>query len=69
MTSRMQKILANQMGKHAERIRAQFVLSNGDNIYAWGAGSVKDPHFLQIFELPFSIDNQFDKMPWYVLIH
>lgn len=66
MASKMQKIVANQMGIHAKRIRAQFILSSGDNIYSWGAGSSKDPKFKQIFEIPFSIDDQFDRMPWYV---
>ena len=68
MPSRMQRLVARRMAEQAERVQAQFVLSNGDNVYSWGVGSVHDPRFEQIFEKPFTLDEQFNQMPWYMAL-
>ena len=66
--TKMQKVVATQMGQHAQRVQAQFVASNGDNIYSWGAGSVHDPRFESVFEQIFSVDSEFRRMPWYMAL-
>ena len=69
MKSHMQDILAHQMEINAEKYKTQFILSNGDNIYSWGAGSVYDPRFYKIFESSYTLNPTFDKMPWYVILN
>ena len=51
-----QQQVAEQMGKTAEQIGADFTMSVGDNFYSKGVQNVDDPRFKETFEVSHVID-------------
>jgi tartrate-resistant acid phosphatase type 5 len=49
-----QQVLAEQLGKTAEKVGAQFVISTGDNFYPIGVESTSDQHWFSSFENVYS---------------
>jgi acid phosphatase len=58
--------VATQMGKEAEEIDANFVISTGDNFYENGVQSVNDPLWQTAFEKVYSAVSL--QVPWYVVL-
>lgn len=61
-----QKDLAKAMGKIAERIDPEFIISTGDNFYPNGVESVHDPLWRTSFEDIYSAHSL--QLPWYVVL-
>ncbi len=61
-----QQKLANTMGKVAERIEPEFIISTGDNLYPNGVASVQDPQWMSSFENVYSSFAL--NCPWYVVL-
>jgi tartrate-resistant acid phosphatase type 5 len=60
----LQSIVAQQMAKIAQQIKAQFIINTGDNFYSFGVSSINDPQFRQVFEEKFTQDSEFNRLPW-----
>jgi tartrate-resistant acid phosphatase type 5 len=60
----LQQLIGQQMLKAARDIKAQFIINTGDNFYSFGVSHIRDPLFRQVFEEQFSLDPEFDKLPW-----
>ena len=58
-----QRSVAEAMGKEAERINAQFVISGGDNFHEDGIPAATDPRWLTEFEEVYSSPAL--QIPWY----
>ncbi|XP_064179506.1 tartrate-resistant acid phosphatase type 5a [Anguilla rostrata] len=61
----IEKATAQEMGKVAQQLGADFVLALGDNFYYKGVNSVHDPRFQDTFENIFTADSL--NIPWYVV--
>ncbi|KAL1005810.1 hypothetical protein UPYG_G00064250 [Umbra pygmaea] len=61
----VEKATAVEMGKVAEKMGADFVLSMGDNFYYTGVDSADSPRFQETFERVYTADSL--NIPWYVL--
>ncbi|XP_013404251.1 tartrate-resistant acid phosphatase type 5 [Lingula anatina] len=64
-SSRIQRAVAKQLGKVADEVNSQFVISVGDNIYFRGVRNVEDVRFKETFEDVFTHDAL--QTPWYVI--
>lgn len=60
----LQSLIAEQMSKTAQKIKAQFIINTGDNFYSFGVSSIHDPLFRQVFEEKFTLDSEFNRLPW-----
>ena len=61
-----QREVAAQMGKAAESLRSQFVISVGDNFYTNGVQSATDPQWHSSFEAIYVASAL--QIPWYVAL-
>ncbi|XP_069021984.1 tartrate-resistant acid phosphatase type 5a isoform X1 [Embiotoca jacksoni] len=61
----VQKTTAQEMGKVAEQMGADFVLALGDNFYYKGVDSVDSPRFKDTFESVYTAKSL--NIPWYVI--
>jgi len=61
-----QRDVATQMGITAKDMRAQFIISVGDNFYENGVTSVKDPQWQSSFEKVY--DAPAFQVPWHVIL-
>lgn len=61
-----QREVAEQMGKTAEKIGAQFVVAVGDNFYEDGVASVTDDHWKKSFEDVYSARSL--QVPWHAIL-
>jgi tartrate-resistant acid phosphatase type 5 len=58
--------VAEQMGKAAKDMGAQFVIAVGDNFYENGVASVEDKHWKQSFENVYTAPSL--QVPWYAIL-
>lgn len=58
--------VANQMGKTAEEIGAEFTVTVGDNFYTQGVQNVDDPRFKETYEDVFTAGSLQSR--WYVIV-
>jgi tartrate-resistant acid phosphatase type 5 len=61
-----QREVAAQMGKAADSLGSQFVISVGDNFYTNGVQSTTDPQWLSSFESVYAAPSL--QIPWYVAL-
>ncbi|XP_010871138.2 tartrate-resistant acid phosphatase type 5a isoform X2 [Esox lucius] len=61
----VERATAQEMGRVAEKMGADFVLSLGDNFYYKGVDSVDSPRFQETFERVYTAQSL--NIPWYVL--
>ncbi|HUB86446.1 MAG TPA: tartrate-resistant acid phosphatase type 5 family protein [Verrucomicrobiae bacterium] len=61
-----QVMVATQMGITAERLKANFVISVGDNFYEDGVTSTDDPQWLDSFENVYAAQSL--QVPWQVIL-
>ncbi|XP_030637705.1 tartrate-resistant acid phosphatase type 5a [Chanos chanos] len=61
----IEKATAQEMGRVAEQMGADFVLALGDNFYYKGVDSATDPRFQDTFERVYTADSL--NIPWYVV--
>jgi acid phosphatase len=61
-----QVAVATQMSRAAERMKAGFVISVGDNFYEDGVKSVTDPHWQNSFEKVYAAPSL--QVPWWVAL-
>ena len=61
-----QREVAQQMGLTADRLKAKFIVSVGDNFYEAGVQSVSDPQWKSSFEDIYTAPSL--QVPWYVIL-
>ena len=59
----VEKAVAEEMGKMAERLKPEFILALGDNFYTYGVKNVDDERFNETFEDIFTSPSL--QIPWY----
>ncbi|KAJ8404152.1 hypothetical protein AAFF_G00339250 [Aldrovandia affinis] len=64
-TTPIEQATAREMGRAAQEMGADFVLSLGDNFYFKGVRSAQDPRFQETFERVFTAPSL--NIPWYVV--
>ena len=61
-----QRAVAQGLGRVAQRLQSQFVVSTGDNFYEDGVADVRDPHWQQSFEDVYTAPSL--QTPWYAVL-